>query len=39
MSIEIKKNKKLVLPITQFNCDGSINDNLNNYDMLAIIKR
>lgn len=35
MSIEIKKNKKLVLPVTQFNCDGSINDNLDKYDMLA----
>lgn len=35
MSIEIKKNKKLILPITQFNCDGSINDNLDKYDMLA----
>ena len=35
MSIEIKKNKKLVLPVTQFNCDGSINDNLEKYDMLA----
>ena len=35
MNIEIKKNKKLVLPVTQFNCDGSINDNLEKYDMLA----
>ena len=35
MSIEIKKNKKLVLPVTQFNCDGSLNDNLEKYDMLA----
>ena len=35
MNIEIKKNKKLVLPVTQFNCDGSINDNLDKYDMLA----
>ena len=35
MNIEIKKNKKLVLPVTQFNCDGSLNDNLEKYDMLA----
>ena len=35
MNIEIQKNKKLVLPVTQFNCDGSLNDNLEKYDMLA----
>jgi len=33
-TIEIKKNKKLKLKIPTFTCDGSINDNLNNYDML-----
>jgi KaiC/GvpD/RAD55 family RecA-like ATPase len=33
-NIEIKKNKKLNLKIPTFTCDGSINDNLNNYDML-----
>ena len=33
-TIEIKRNKKLHLPITQFTCDGSINDNLEKYDML-----
>ena len=35
MSIEVIRNKKLKLPVTQFTCDGSINDNLNKYDMLA----
>jgi len=33
-TIEIKKNKKLNLKVPTFTCDGSINDNLNNYDML-----
>ena len=33
-TIEIKKNKKLKLKVPEFTCDGSLNDNLDNYDML-----
>ena len=34
MSIEIKKNKELKLDIPEFICDGSLDENLNKYDML-----
>ena len=37
MTITIKKNKKLELPVTEFTCDGSINDNLDKYDMLKTL--
>ena len=35
MSIKIIHNKKLDLKIPEFTCDGSLNDNLDNYPMLA----
>ena len=34
MSIEIKNNKELQLDIPEFICDGSLDENLNKYDML-----
>ena len=34
MSIEIKKNKELKLDIPEFICNGSLDENLNKYDML-----
>ena len=35
MSIKVIHNKKLDLKIPEFTCDGSINDNLDNYPMLS----
>ena len=37
MSIEIKKNKELKLDIPEFICDGSLDKNLNKYDMLKYL--
>ncbi len=36
MSIEIKKNKELILDIPEFTCDNnSLGEHLNKYEMLA----
>ena len=36
MSIEIKKNKELVLDIPEFTCDNNpLGEHLNKYEMLA----
>ena len=35
MTLQIKKNKSLILEKPEFNCDDGINPKLNNYDMLS----